>query len=75
MNQLTQWGPVAIIVGGYLLGFYFQNRRIDDLRDSTNRRFDDNNKRLDDLRDFLKSEFKRLEDRIDRIDRPVIQRP
>lgn len=82
MNQLTQWGPVAIIVGGYLLGFYFQNRRIDDLRDSTNRRFDDNNKRLDDvnkrfddLRDLIKSEFKRLEDRIDRIDHPVIQRP
>lgn len=46
---LNQWGPAAVIVGGYLLGIYFQNRRIDDLRDSMNKRFDD-------LRDLLKSE-------------------
>jgi hypothetical protein len=72
VNQLTQWGPVAVIVGGYLLGMYFQNRRIDDLRDSMNKRFDDVNKRFDDvnrrfddLRDLLHSEVKRLEDRLD----------
>ncbi len=58
---MNQWGPVAVIVGGYLLGFFFQNRRIDDLRDSMNRRFDD-------LRDLLKSEVKRLEERFDRVD-------
>ncbi|HYL34820.1 MAG TPA: hypothetical protein VEV17_02780 [Bryobacteraceae bacterium] len=79
MNQLTQWGPVAVIVGGYLLGMYFQNRRIDDLRDSmntrfddVNKRFDDVNKRLDDLRDLLHSEVKRLEDRIDRLDHRIV---
>ena len=51
MNPIiNQWGPVAVIVGGYLLGVYFQSRsiahldrRIDDLRDSS--------KRIDDLRD------------------------
>jgi hypothetical protein len=62
MNPIVnQWGPVAVIVGGYLLGIYFQNRRIDDLRDSMNKRFED-------LRDLLKSEIKRLEERFDRVD-------
>ena len=62
MNPIiNQWGPVAVIVGGYLLGIFFQNRRIDDLRDSVNKRFDD-------LRDLLKSEVKRLEERFDHMD-------
>ncbi len=69
MNPIiNQWGPIAVIVGGYLLGIYFQSRsishldrRIDDLRDSVNSRFDD-------LRDLLKSETKRLEDSIVRVD-------
>jgi hypothetical protein len=65
---MNQWGPVAVIVGGYLLGIYFQSRsishldrRIDDLRDSINKRFED-------LRDLLKSEVKRLEERFDHVD-------
>jgi hypothetical protein len=74
MNPVIgQWGPVAVIVGGYLLGIYFQNRRIDDLRDSINRRFDD-------LRELLKSEVKRLESEIQRLDerfdhleRPIVR--
>jgi chromosome segregation ATPase len=65
---MNQWGPVAVIVGGYLLGIYFQSRsishldrRIDDLRDSINKRFED-------LRDLLKSEIQRLEERFDHVD-------
>ena len=66
MNPLiNQWGPVAVIVGGYLLGIFFQNRRIDDLRDSINKRFED-------LRDLLKSEVKRLEERFDHVDEASI---
>ncbi|MBZ5608667.1 MAG: hypothetical protein LAP38_10440 [Acidobacteriia bacterium] len=65
MNQLNQWGPVAVIVGGYLLGMYFQNRRIDDLRDSMHKRFDD-------LRDLLKSEIKRVEERLERLEHPIV---
>ena len=61
MNPINQWGPVAVIVGGYLLGIFFQNRRIDDFRDSINRH-------LDDLRDLLKSEVKRLEERLDHVE-------
>jgi chromosome segregation ATPase len=69
MNPImNQWGPVAVIVGGYLLGIYFQSRsishldrRIDDLCDSINSRFED-------LRDLLKSEVQRLEERFDPVD-------
>jgi hypothetical protein len=71
VNQLNQWGPVAVIVGGYLLGMFFQNRRIDDLRDSINKRFDDMNKRFDDMRDLIKSEIKRVEERIDRLEHSI----
>ncbi len=63
---INQWGPVAVIVGGYLLGIFFQNRRIDDLRDSMNKRFDD-------LRDLLKSEIKRIEERLDRLEHPIVR--
>jgi hypothetical protein len=74
---IGQWGPVAVIVGGYLLGIYFQNRRIDDLRDSMNRRFDDLrdsiNKRFDGLHDLLKSEVKRLDERLDRLEHPIVR--
>jgi predicted nucleic acid-binding Zn-ribbon protein len=79
MNPVVgQWGPVAVIVGGYLLGIYFQNRRIDDLRDSINRRFDDLRellksevKRLDERLDRLESEIKRLDERFDRLEHPI----
>jgi hypothetical protein len=74
---IGQWGPVAVIVGGYLLGIYFQNRRIDDLRDSMNRRFDDlrdsMNKRFDGLHDLLKSEVRRLDERLDRLEHPIVR--
>jgi hypothetical protein len=88
MNPVVgQWGPVAVIVGGYLLGIYFQNRRIDDLRDSINgrfddmnkrfddmnKRFDDTNRRFDDLHDLLKSEVKRFDDRFDRLEHPIVR--
>lgn len=89
MNPIiNQWGPIAVIVGGYLLGIYFQNRRIDDLRDAMSKRFDDlrdsmnkrfddlhdsMNKRFDDSHDLLKSEVKRLDDRFDRLEHPIVR--
>jgi hypothetical protein len=81
---INQWGPVAVIVGGYLLGIYFQSRsiahldrRIDDLRDSMTARIDDlretMNKRFDDLHDLLKSEVKRLDERLERLEHPIVR--
>ena len=70
-NQL--WGAVAVIVLGYVLGFYFQSRsiahldkRIDDLRAELNHRFDD-------LKDWIRSEVQRLEERIEHVEHPVIK--
>jgi Tfp pilus assembly protein PilN len=67
------WGAVVVIVLGYVLGFYFQSRsiahldkRIDDLRAEINHRFDD-------LKDWIRSEVKRLEERIERIEHPVVR--
>ena len=75
MNTLFNWGSLAIIVGGYVLGFYFQNRRIDDLRDTVNRRITDLSVHVDarfaDMKDFIKSEILRLESRIERLEHPV----
>jgi len=77
-NQL--WGAVVVIVLGYVLGFYFQSRsiahldkRIDDLRAEMNARFAEINHRFDDLKDWIRSEVKRLEDRIERIEHPVVK--
>jgi len=77
-------GARAVIVGGYLLGIYFQSRsishlehRIDDLRDSLTTRIDDlrdsMNKRFDDLHDLLKSEVKRVEERLERLEHPIVR--
>lgn len=75
MNPIiNQWGPAAVFVGGYLVGIFFQNRRID-LRDSLATRIDDlrdsMNKRFDDLHDLLKSEVKRIEERLERLEHPI----
>jgi hypothetical protein len=48
-------------------GIAHLDRRINDLRDSINNRFDD-------LRDLLKSEIKRVEERIERLEHPIAPR-
>jgi hypothetical protein len=59
---LLNWGPVAVIVGGYLLGFYFQNSRVSDLRAHVDRRISDLRAhvdgRIDDVRDGLRTEIR-----------------
>ena len=30
---ISIWGPAAFVVGGYLLGIFFQLKRLDDIRD------------------------------------------
>jgi hypothetical protein len=74
---INQWGPVAVIVAGYLLGIFSRTgawttsaiqvtTRIDDLRETMNKRFDD-------LHDLLKSEVKRLDDRLERLEHPIVR--
>jgi hypothetical protein len=40
MNQFPQWGPTAVIVGGYIIGLYFQGRHIESLRNEINARIE-----------------------------------
>lgn len=53
----TLWGAAAVIVAGYVMGFYFQNRRLDDLRTHVDKRFDD-------LYRYIDLRFSTLEERI-----------
>jgi low affinity Fe/Cu permease len=69
------WVGVAVVVVGYVIGFYFQRRDIDKLEASLNRRIDDLRSemvaRFEGLRDLLRSEIKRVEERIERLEHPV----
>jgi hypothetical protein len=85
MNPVfTSWAQVAVIAGGYLLGIYFQNRsiahldkRIDDLRNDMTKRIDDLRadmaNRFNDLRALIESEVKRIESRLERLERPLVR--
>ncbi len=91
MSAQQLWSAVAVVMLGYIVGFYFQhreidglNRRIDDLRSEFNALRSEMNARIDDLRselnarfaalhELLKSEIKRLGDRLDRIERPIVR--
>jgi len=82
------WLAVAVVMLGYIVGFYFQHRELDKLETSLNRRIDDlrsemstrftglqseMNARFAALHELLKSEVKRLEDRLDRIEHPIVR--
>ena len=64
---LSQWGPALLVCFTVVLGLFYQNSRMSDL----NRRIDDLKgaieKRFGDLKDYIKSEFKLVDERIDRI--------
>ena len=85
MGAQQLWLAVAVVMLGYIVGFYFQHRELDKLETSLNRRIDDlrsemstrftglqseMNARFAALHELLKSEVKRLEDRLDRIEHP-----
>jgi hypothetical protein len=82
---LSQWGPALLICFTVVLGLFYQNsrmgdlgRRIDDLKGSIDKRIDDLkgslDKRFDDLKDCIKSEFKRADERIDRLESPLARK-
>ena len=85
MGAQQLWLAVAVVMLGYIAGFYFQHRELDKLETSLNRRIDDLrsemstrftglqseiNARFAALHELLKSEVKRLKDRLDRIEHP-----
>jgi hypothetical protein len=82
---LSQWGPALLVCFTVVLGLFYQNsrindlnRRIDDLKASFDKRFDDLkasiDKRFDDMKDYIRSEFKRVDERIDRLESPIVRK-
>lgn len=65
------WGQVIVILIGICLGVLYNNSRIADLKNYIDAWFAATDKRLDDLKDFIRSEIRRLEDRIERLERPI----
>jgi hypothetical protein len=54
MNTWNNWGPAAIIILGYVVGLYFQNKRLDDFKEG--------------LYKYLGSEFKSIDQRFTTVD-------
>jgi len=104
---LSQWGPALLVCFTVVIGLFYQNTRMNDMKDAFNRRFDDMDrrfddmkrsfdkrfddlkssfdkrfddlkssfdKRFDDLKDLMKSEFKRVDERIDRLESPLARK-
>jgi len=55
MNTLNSWAPVAVIIVGYAVGLYFQNKRLDDFKDGLYR--------------FLDAKFTTIDFKFETIDR------
>jgi predicted nucleic acid-binding Zn-ribbon protein len=68
MSGVSNWGPVLVIVLGYVLGFYFQNRRIDDLRDAMNQWFEGTNQRFEGINQRFEGINQRFDDMNRRFD-------
>jgi hypothetical protein len=82
---LSQWGPAILVCFTVIIGLFYQNARMTDLRSSMDRRFDVMDKRFDDmkssfekrfdnLKDLMKSAFKRVDERIDRLEIPLLRK-
>lgn len=65
-NFLNNWGPVAVIVAGYALGVFFQNRRLDDFQRAVDQRFTD-------LYRYLDVKFATVEERLAKLEKQVVQ--
>ncbi len=48
--------------------------RFHDMKSSFDKRFDDMGKRFDDLKDLMKSEFRCVDERIDRFESPLVRK-
>ncbi len=81
MNPITlAVGQVAVIVVSLAVGFYFQHREVESLRREMEARFiglDPRfagiDKRFDDLKDWIRAELRRIDERLDRLEHPVVK--
>jgi hypothetical protein len=63
----AQWGPSLMVCFTIVIGLFYSNSRLNDLKDAFN-------KRIDDLKDYIGSEFKRVDERIDRLESPLVRK-
>jgi len=70
---LIQWGPALLILFGILLGVNYNNRSINHLDTRINDLIRNEEIRHTDLKDLIKSEIRRVEERIARLEQPVIR--
>lgn len=57
-NEMNNWGPAALIVFGYIVAAFWQNKRIDDLKTWLQSEF----QHIDQKLDKLDARVKTLED-------------
>jgi hypothetical protein len=70
---LFQWGPAFLILFGIFLGVIYNNRSINHLETRMNDLIRNEEIRHTDLKDLIKSEIRRVEDRIARLEHPIIR--
>jgi hypothetical protein len=62
-GAFAAWGPALLVCLTVVIGIFYNNARLGDLRTYVDARFNAMDHRFDDLKDFIKSEVRRLEDR------------
>jgi hypothetical protein len=62
-GAFATWGPALLVCLTVVIGIFYDNSRISDLRSYVDSRFNAVDRSFDDLKDFIKSEVRRLEDR------------
>jgi low affinity Fe/Cu permease len=70
---LIQWGPALLILFGIVLGVIYNSRSINHLDTRINDLIRNEEIRHTDLKDLIKSEIRRVEERIARLEQPVIR--
>lgn len=70
---LIQWGPALLILFGIMLGVIYNNRSINHLDTRMNDLIRNEEIRHTDLKDLIKFEIRRVEERIARLEQPVIR--
>jgi hypothetical protein len=77
-NIGIQWGPALLVCFTVIIGVIYQNTRMNDMKDAFNKRFDDLKgdlaSRIDGLRDLMKSKFRRVDERIERLESPLVRK-
>jgi uncharacterized protein (DUF2164 family) len=63
---MNNWTAVAVIIAGYAVGVYFQNKRIDDLKSYIDARL----KAIEDRLDKIEARLDRLEQKLEH---PVVR--